>query len=102
MFEEKNDKFLTQKTKKAAKFSVAAEFSSKLIVPIVNMILARLLTPEDFGVVATISIITSFTDIFTDVGFNKYLVQHPFKDKEEYEKSANVAFIANLALSLIF
>ena len=43
----------------ASKWSTITEILSKLIVPITNMILARVLVPEAFGAVVTISIVTS-------------------------------------------
>ena len=61
---------------KATLWSGVAEIASKLITPIISMVLARLLTPEAYGIVATISIIVSFAQIFTDAGFQRYLVQH--------------------------
>ena len=57
------------------------------------MILARILVPEEFGVVATVTMIVSFADIFTDAGFQKYVVQHQFKTKEDEDLSINVAFL---------
>lgn len=64
------------------------------------MVLARVLAPEAFGVVATISVVVSFAEIFTDAGFQKYLVQHDFLNKDELDRHTNVAFWSNLALSL--
>lgn len=84
----------------ASKWSVLAELVAKLVTPVTSMILARLLTPEAFGVVATISMITTFAEIFTDAGFQKYLIQHEFKDKIELYFTTNVAFWSNLAMSL--
>lgn len=84
----------------ALKWSFAAEMAAKLMLPISNMVLARLLTPEMFGVVATITMITSFADIFTDAGFQKYIVQHEFTDDNEKYTSTNVAFWTNLILSV--
>ena len=57
---------LNRKIANATKWSMVAEIVSKLASPIVNMILARLLAPDEFGIVASITIITSFADIFTE------------------------------------
>ena len=65
------------------------------------MVLARLLTPEAFGVVTTLTMVIAFAEIFTDAGFQKYLVQHEFKDDADREESTNVAFWSNLVLSLL-
>lgn len=91
---------LNSKVKTATKWSAIAEIAAKLLTPIVSMVLARLLTPEAFGVVTTLTMIITFAEIFTDAGFQKYLVQHEFVDDKEKEESTNVAFWSNLIMSL--
>ena len=85
----------------ATKWSSLAELASKLISPIVNMILARILTPSAFGIVATVNIVITFAEVFQDAGFQKYLIQHEFSDDNEFEQSANVAFWSNFFLSFL-
>lgn len=85
----------------AAKWSTITELAAKLVTPITNIVLARILVPEAFGVVATVTMIISFAEMFTDAGFQKYLVQHNFKNKEEKHKNANVAFWTNLGISIL-
>lgn len=92
---------LSKKMKQAAKWSSIGEIGAKLIAPVTNAVLARLLTPEAFGVVATLTLVVSFAEIFTDAGFQKYLVQHEFDDEADLELGTNVAFWTNLALSLV-
>lgn len=92
---------LNNKIIKATKWSTITEIIAKLITPITNMILARVLVPEAFGVVTTITMIISFADMFTDAGFQKYLIQYEFKSEKEKIMSINVAFWSNLAISLI-
>lgn len=83
----------------AAKWSSLTEIAAKIIMPITNMYLARILAPEAFGVIATVTMIFSFADMFTSAGFEKYLVQYEFKDDKEKYQCANVAFWSNLGLS---
>lgn len=89
------------KVANATKWSAITEIVAKLILPITNMVLARLLTPDAFGVVATITMIVSFAEIFTDAGFQKYLIQHEFKDATDREESTTVAFWSNFCLSIL-
>ena len=84
----------------ATKWSTITEIAAKLVSPVTNMILARIINPEAFGVVATVTMIMSFADMFTDAGFQKYLVQHEFKDEDEKFKNANVAFWTNFGISV--
>lgn len=92
---------LNSKIVNATKWSTITEVIAKLITPITSIVLARLLTPEAFGIVASITMIISFAEIFTDAGFQKFLVQHNFKDDLEKEQCINVAFWSNLVLSFI-
>ena len=93
------DKQFQRKIVSAAKWSSITQIVSKIIAPLTNMILARILAPEAFGVIATITMIISFVEMFTDGGFQKYLVQHEFKSLRDKYRSANVAFWTNLGLS---
>ena len=90
---------LNNKIVNATKWSALTEILSKLVTPITSMVMARLLTPEAYGVVATFSIIIALADIFSDAGFQKYLIQHEFKDEEERDQHTNVAFWSNLVMS---
>lgn len=84
----------------ATKWSTITEIAAKLVSPVTNMILARIVSPEAFGVVATVTMIMSFADMFTDAGFQKYLVQHEFKDENEKFKNTDVAFWTNIGISI--
>lgn len=84
----------------ATKWSAITEIASKIVSPITNMILARIISPEAFGIVSTATMITSFADMFTDAGFQKYLVQHQFKSDNEKNLNANIAFWTNLGISI--
>lgn len=84
----------------ATKWSVFTEVIVKIISPVTNMILARILAPEDFGVVATVMIIITFAEVFADAGFQKYIIQHQFDDDDDKNKSYCVAFWSNMSISL--
>ncbi|CAA9891295.1 Polysaccharide transporter, PST family [Candidatus Methylobacter favarea] len=83
----------------AAKWSAITQAAAKIVTPVTSMVLARILAPEAFGVVATVTMIVSFAEMFTDAGFQKYLVQHEFKDEDEKYKNTNVAFWTNLGIA---
>lgn len=92
---------LNNKVKTATKWAAVGEIAAKLVTPISSIVLARLLTPEAFGVVTTLAMVISFAEIFTDAGFQKYLVQHDYKNEIDRDESINVAFWSNLVLSLL-
>ena len=90
----------SSKIAKATRWSAVTEVAAKLVAPVASIILARVLTPEAFGIVATLTMIITFAEIFTDAGFQKYLVQHEFADEADREQSTTVAFWSNLVMSL--
>lgn len=92
---------LNQQVANATKWSAITEVMGKLVAPVSSMVLARLLTPDAFGVVATLNMVIAFAEIFTDAGFQRYLIQHEFKDAEDKDKSTNVAFWSNLVMSFL-
>ena len=96
-----NKKELQGKIIKATKWSSITEIAAKLVAPISTMVLARILTPEAFGILVTATMVISFAEIFTDAGFQKYIIQHEFKDKDSLHDSTNVAFISNLSFSIL-
>lgn len=83
---------LNQKARRATKWSLLTEVNARLITPITQLILARLLSPEAFGAVATISMITSLADMLKDGGFQKFPIQRAVKDDQALDNYACVAF----------
>lgn len=90
---------ITARTARALKWSSVTEIVSKFITPLINMILARILAPEAFGVLATINMVITFAEVFTESGFQKFLIQHNFNSEAEEHKYMTVAFWTNLAFS---
>jgi O-antigen/teichoic acid export membrane protein len=81
---------------KSVKWTALGEIVSCSIQPIVLLILARLLIPEDFGVVGVAIIAIGLAQIFQDFGLGKTLIQR----ETEVEKSANIIFWTNLISSI--
>ena len=79
------------------KWSFVSELSSKLVTPVVFIVLARLLTPEDFGVMASALMVISFSQIFWEAGMGKALIQR----QTDRMLSANFAFYINVFLGLL-
>jgi PST family polysaccharide transporter len=88
---------LTKTTVHAFKWSVLGEISSKVVGPLVFLILARILVPEDFGVVAAATVVISFSQVFWDAGLSKALIQR----QEDVEAAATIAFWINMGLGVL-
>lgn len=85
----------------ATRWNTLAQIMPKILSPLSNIILAHILAPDVFGVVASITIVISFTDVFTEAGFQKYIVQHELKEDEDINGIINVAFVTNLIMSIV-
>ncbi len=79
------------------KWSALTEVVARAVSPLTFVILARILTPQDFGVLAIAQIAISFCYLFWDAGLQKALIQ----TREPLEKAANVVFWINLALCVV-
>lgn len=92
---------LSGKTRHAAKWALLTEAIAKVITPVTQLVLARILAPEAFGVLAVVVMVASFAEMLADAGFQKYLVQHEFRDNASLYRAANVAFWSSMIVALI-
>ena len=60
-------------------------WTARLIGFFTTIILARLLLPEDFGIVATGSIIVGFFTIMVDLGTDSYLIRLEKPERDDYD-----------------
>ena len=69
-------------------------FGAYFVSFVVSIVLARILDPSTYGVVAIMTVIISFLDIFVTAGFANSLIY----DKKATYKDFNTIFIFNLLL----
>lgn len=97
-----NDKHIQTGTiTKATKWSLLTQVVAKIVPPLSSMILARVFAPEVFGIIATVTMVTSFADTFSESGFQKYIISKKYDDSEELRKDSDVAYWSNLGLSVL-
>lgn len=78
-------------------YTAIAKYSGILILLVLTAILARLLSPEDFGVVAVATIIINFFNIFTNIGFSTAIIQK----KDLTDKELNDIYSFTLWLGIL-
>lgn len=61
----------------------ASKYAAILIQLIITAVLARLITPEQFGVVAIVSVFTAFFSMFADMGISSAIVQYRDLSEED-------------------
>lgn len=75
---------LKDKTVKGLAWSSIERFSTMFIQLTVNIVLARILMPEDFGMVAMLAVFIQFSQAFIDSGFSNALIQRKDRTNVDY------------------
>jgi O-antigen/teichoic acid export membrane protein len=82
---------------KGGAFTITEQAANLLIRTGSTMVLARILVPEDFGLVAMVAILVFFAHIFTDFGLSTASVQR----SDLTEELVNSLFWVNVGLGLV-
>ncbi|WP_375504710.1 lipopolysaccharide biosynthesis protein [uncultured Jatrophihabitans sp.] len=90
----------------AARRGVAWTAASKLAIQLVQfgttVVLARLLTPTDYGLVAIVLVFTAFASLFTDLGLGAAIVHRSDPDHETLSTAFWLNALSGLALTGLF
>ena len=93
-------------TKKQFANSVIWKFTDimfrKIIGFIIAMLLARLIEPEAYGIIALTTVFIAFSDIFILNGFNVALIQKKIISDKDYSTVFCMSFIFSVILYFIF
>src|SRR5690625_896987 len=89
---------LKSQASKGVIWTAAERFGQQLIQAVIFVILARLLTPEDFGLIAMIMIFFAVSQSFIDSGMGQALIRL----KEITDEDRSTVFWFNLLISLLF
>ena len=92
---------IKQKAIQGIIWSAIQSWGSQAISFIVFFLLARLLTPEDFGLVALANVFIAFMQIFLDQGFAQALIQRKELEPEHLDTAFWTNIITAIVLSLI-
>lgn len=96
-----NETAIKEAGRKSVKWSFFAELLSKLSMPISTMVLARVLTPEIFGIATAVTMVVSFCEVVLEGGFAKYLIEHDFSGEDDYKKQFSLLFFLSIISSLL-
>ena len=88
---------LSRKAANGAVWATIDRFGSMGIQFAVNLILARLLLPEDFGIIGMLAIFIAVSQTLIDGGFGSALIQKRFPTQTDY----STIFYWNLVFSLL-
>ena len=79
----------------------AERCGAQLVTFIVSIVLARILTPEDYGVVALATVFTSILQVFVDSGLGTALIQKKNADDLDFSSVFYFNFVVCIVLYII-
>lgn len=88
--------------KKAAMINAIGKYSKVLLSIVVEVVLARLLTPYDYGIVAVVTVFTTFFAIFSDMGLGTAIIQRKDLTKEDIDQIYTFSVYLGIILTTIF
>ena len=88
---------LRDKTVKGVGWSFADSILGQGVSFVVSLVLARLLSPDEYGLIGIITIFVTVFNSIVDSGFSNALIRNNKADDKDY----NTAFITNLTLSVV-
>ncbi len=89
---------LKKKSVSGVFWKLSERLAAKLVSLVVSIILARLLTPDDYSVVGIVSIFFVFANVFISGGFNTALIQKKEIDTYDYSSVLHISMFAAIVL----
>src|SRR5262245_15510680 len=93
---------LRKQAVKGIGWSIVARFGQQGLRFTLSVILARLLTPHDYGLIGMIHVFSGFITTYTDMGFGSALIQKQDPKPDHYSSVFWLNVAAGLVLMLLF
>ncbi len=92
---------LTRKTMSGMVWKFAERIGYQLVTAIVSIVLARILMPEDYGIIAVVTIFITLCDVFISNGFGNALIQKVNADEVDFSSVFYVSLLFSLVLYIL-
>lgn len=79
-----------------------SKYSTIFIQIILNSILARLLTPDDYGIVAVVTVFTGFFTLIADMGIGPAIIQDKSLNDEDVTSIFNFTVLSGIGVTILF
>lgn len=88
--------------KTAVLINAVSKYFKVLINLFFTAVLARILTPEDYGVVAVVTVFTTFFSIFSDMGLSTAVIQNKDLGKDDVNSIYSFSVYMGIILCILF
>ncbi len=94
----------SQKAASSLLFKLIESFGMQIISFVVGLVLARLLSPDDYGVLGMLTVFIAFSQVFVQSGLNTALIQKKDTDDTDFDSAFwfSLTVAAGLYLLLFF
>ena len=82
-------------------FTVGSQASQFLIGLLATMVMARLLTPRDYGLIGMVTVVTGFLTIFKDIGLSRATIQRAVLTHDEASSLFWINGAAGVCIALL-
>lgn len=79
-----------------------SKYANVIVQLLVTMVLSRLLSPEQFGTVAIVTVFLSFFNILADLGISTAIVQYKELGQDDYNGIFFFSLLLGVILALVF
>lgn len=83
-------------------YTALAKYSNVFIIILIGVVLARLLSPEEFGIITMITVFITFFNLFSDFGIGPAIIQSQSLNDEDLQSIFSVSILFGFILALIF
>ena len=83
-------------------YTSIAKYAGIVVTLVVSGVLARLFTPEEFGVVNIATVVIAFFAIFSDLGIGPAVIQHKNLDKRDLGGIFSLTLWSGAVMALLF
>lgn len=88
---------IKEKTVKGISWNLIESILNNIIRFVIGIVLARLLSPNDFGIIAIVTVFFTISEVFINGGFGQAYIQK----KTVTSTDADTVFIINLSISIL-
>jgi lipopolysaccharide exporter len=81
-------------------FTVAMRWTDRLIGLLSTLVLARLLLPQDFGIIAMATLVIALADLLFDLGVHATLIQNPAPSPSHFDTAWTLGLLQAAAVAL--
>lgn len=98
----KSEQNLKERAIDGAIWKFAEKLGMQLMQIVIQIVLARILLPEDYGIIGLLSIFINISDVFILQGFTTALIQKKDADSIDYSSVFFANFLMSVAIYVVF